>query len=69
LHGFVAVGIDGTALHYHARASLHHRAGHGFAIGREELRHTQLDSENAIHSHAIRSLNSCPPLNIQRKIR
>ena len=49
LDRFVAVLLRGAPLHHHAGTGLQHRAGHGGAVVGEDLRHPQLDSDNAVN--------------------
>src|SRR5271156_884280 len=53
LHRVVTVFIFRAPLHHHARARLQNRARHRRAVIGEDLRHSQFDSEYAVHCHFV----------------
>src|SRR5271165_1475691 len=57
LRGVVAVLLFRAPLDYHAGTRLQHRATHQVAVCGEDLRHTQLDSDNPVDCH-------CPSLSL-----
>src|ERR1700761_4826965 len=55
LNGVVSVLIFRAALDDHARAGLQHRARHRRAVFGEDLGHAELDTENSVDCHFVRS--------------
>ena len=63
LRGVVAVFCLGAALNHNARTRLQNGATHQVAVLGEDLRHAQLDSDNAVDCHVpFLSLAACPPV-------
>src|ERR1700675_530637 len=58
LRGFVAVVRSSAALHHHTWARLQNSAAHQCAVVLEDLRHSQLDSDNPVDCHAFSSFFS-----------